>query len=502
MNQKKILLAVLSTLFTSLWHYTKPTATIVSDSKILQKRSIDENLDDDVSTEINAESINISLEINNQLDYYDNLLKNTNDIETKDKIQDLINADKRLLNDYNNSLNLSSDENEIMLASASYASEISLVNAYFQSCGYVLASELLLHAYSNGEVDSQYTPVNKDIITTSTVFQQIKTGSSLSGSSAFPNSGTTQDKDLYYAIHAFNYLKSPTGRVVNISDRYDYAKSNNYPSIAGVAVNWMYNAQEAGVLTPFITSVSFNYDDMEVSNTTTNISIGYFRFKEFPMGIGKKETRTFNITFTESGYKVMQTFGLVDTVMSLYDSNDNLITTNDDGGSGTNSYIMINARDNTTYKLVIKYFSTSLFGATKLVITNSFYDKISNSESMSSFTDIYSISHENFYWYSYVGEHYSHLLRIIPPSRGIYQLDATSEFDNYMYIIDPRSGFGLDSDNQDDDSGDGLNARITKYLNAGTNYLVIYCQYNPNATFSNYDTGDDLLFHVEKIESL
>lgn len=121
---------------------------------------------------------------------------------------------------------------------------------------------------------------------------------------------------------------------------------------------------------------------------------------------------------------------------------------------------------------------------------------------MDTYQNIYSITNENFIWYSYVGEHHSHLLRIIPPMRGRFQIDAISEFDNYLYIIDPRSGFSTRNEDKNDDGGDGRNACITKDLNSGTNYLVIYSQYNPSATFSNYDSGDDLQIHLAKTKSL
>lgn len=382
-----------------------------------------------------------------------------------------------------------------------YSIEVNLVNAYFQSKGYVLASELLLHAYDNGELDSMYTPVHKDLITKSAVFQKIKRDNSrLESSDEFPNSGDTVDKDLYYAIHAFRFLKSPTGRVVNIEDRYDYAKGSNYPSISGVATDWMYHAQEAGTLTPFFTSIAFNYDDMEVSNTTQDITIGDTRRFEKAMRIGKKETRTFNLTFARSGQKVIQTFGLVDTIMELYDESGTLIKRNDDGGSGTNSFIFIEAEANKKYKVILRYYNDTKFGATRLIITNSFYDKDFAAEVMDCYTNIFSITNENFALYSYVAEHYSHLLRIVPPATGRYQIDAISEFDNYLYIIDPRSGFATRSEDYNDDGGDGRNARIVKDLNANTNYLVIYCQFNPSATFANYDSGDDLQIHLSKIK--
>lgn len=61
------------------------------------------------------------------------------------------------------------------------------------------------------------------------------------------------DTDLYYAIHSFDFFKSsPSSRVVNIFDTYDFEHDEDaYNTIPGIAVETMYRAQEAGVLKPY-----------------------------------------------------------------------------------------------------------------------------------------------------------------------------------------------------------------------------------------------------------
>ena len=470
-------------------------------SNLDETKTIVLNANNQSNKNIDSDEIDVAVELENQYNYYINLLNKCTNLDERQKIVDLIESN-RILNQENNNL-IEADKNGASARSSiPYSFQINLVNAFFQSKGYVLASELLLHAFNNAELDSMYTPVNKARVMQSSVFQGLKTNSLLSGSGNFQNSGTTIDEDLYYAIHSFRYLKSPSGRVINIEDRYDYEKQNNYSSIPGIAIGWMYEAQEVGTLTPFFTSISVPYDDMAVVNESKNITIGDSRYNEFPMGIASKETRTFNITFSRSGTKVLQTFGSVDTIMELYDNNNDIITEDDDSGSGTNSYILFYAQANVTYKVIIYLYDNMKYGATKLSITNSFNDQIPGHGPMNTFSDIFDIIHENFNWYTYVGEHYSSLLRIVPPTRGRYQLDAISEFDNYMYIIDPRSGFPIRNCDYNDDGGEDTNSRIVKDLNAGTNYLVVYSQYYPAGSFANYDTGDDLLFQLRKIKSL
>ncbi len=444
---------------------------------------------------INPEDIDINYELEKELKFYEDKLSKCNDKIEKDKISSLIKTINKLLisNQNNNSTTKAKAK--------SYDIEVASINAVFTKLGYVLASELLLYAFTNTELDSVYTPINKDIILNSSVYESIKTNNNEYGELEFPKSGTTADKDLYYSIHSFRYLKSPSNRVINLEDRYDYAQNNDYPTIQGIANNWMYNAQEDGALTPYFITISFNYNEQKIINSTEDVNIGDTRLYEKAFGLGKNESRTFNLTFKRSGYKVIQTMGMVDMVAKLYDSNNNLIAYSDDQGSGSNPYILLNATSSTKYKLVLNGFDDEKFGATRLIITNSFYDKEFKAEKMDKFENIYAINNENFTWYSYVGEHHSHLLRLFIPTKGRYQVDATSEFDNYLYILDPRSGFPTRNEDKNNNGGEGTNARIIKDLNAKTNYLVIYSQYNPSASFANYDSGDDLQIKITQIKS-
>lgn len=137
-----------------------------------------------------------------------------------------------------------------------FATEVAAVIAYFNVNGYKLSAELLSHMKANEVKDSDYTPTHGDIVLQSSVFTGIANGHVASGSGEFPNQGSKTDKDLYNAIHFFNYEKpSANSKTVTISDRYDFA-ANNPGSIAGVAMDMMYKAQEAGYLTPFYTKIT------------------------------------------------------------------------------------------------------------------------------------------------------------------------------------------------------------------------------------------------------
>lgn len=131
--------------------------------------------------------------------------------------------------------------------------------AYFHVCGYYLSAELLTHAFNNTSLDSVYEPTYGYIVSQSSVYWNIANGTSNSGSSVFPNVSGTVNKDLYYAIHYFGYIRNTYYHYVYIYDRYDFEQEDTYSGLLGVAVGSMYNAQVAGVIVPFYTTITQYY---------------------------------------------------------------------------------------------------------------------------------------------------------------------------------------------------------------------------------------------------
>lgn len=145
-------------------------------------------------------------------------------------------------------------ENGSMQRSIWYEASVTACITYFNMNGYKLSTELLVQAKVNKKLDSYYNPSARALtsITQSSKYWEIRDGKSTSGSAAFPNFGSVSERDCYYAIHKFSYTKpSSSSKKVIITDRYDYDNTKNYSGIEGVAVNAMYEAQQAGYLTPF-----------------------------------------------------------------------------------------------------------------------------------------------------------------------------------------------------------------------------------------------------------
>ena len=72
-------------------------------------------------------------------------------------------------------------------------------------------------------------------------------------------------------------------------------------------------------------------------------------------------------------------------------------------------------------------------------------------------------------------------------------------FDNYLYVIDPRSSEKIVSNvDYNDDGGGNGQAKITRTLEKNVPYLIIYSQWNLSAPFTNLDEGDDLRVKISK----
>jgi len=135
---------------------------------------------------------------------------------------------------------------------------VGAVIAYFYLNDYKLSADYLAHAriprdpndpndYNNNAYQSVYSA---ERIRQSPVFQSIAASSLRSGSDAFPNVDEKFQKDLYYAIHLFDWSRA-WDTMIAIEDVYDFEYDLDYGGIAGTAVNAMAVAQGLGVIIPF-----------------------------------------------------------------------------------------------------------------------------------------------------------------------------------------------------------------------------------------------------------
>ncbi len=459
----------------------------VESNNIEDNETINEENNRKVEELISKNNIDVVSELNGQIEYYQNLKKQTTDSEEIEKIDDLIETTSSLISEY-----APSKYREEKMLFVPFVGvilpntnkmNIAAVLAFFNLKGYVLAAELLTHASSNTDLDSNYYPVNTSSVFSSSVYNSIKNGSTLSGTSAFPNEGSKGDQDLYYAIHGFHYSKSQSGRVVVIQDRYDYESDGSYSSFGGIAVDLMYTAQRAGDLVPFYSIITNNHDDSSAINPTESLNIySNSRYTEKVVTLGKGEYEYLDINFATSTTKVIQTFGPNDAYLELYDANGNFITSNDDGGYYRNAFISYYFYANRQYRLKVRFYSSSMSGEIKVAISPS-TGAVKTNLSLTSYDNIYETSSTNFTFNTYAIINYSRLFVYKPTSKTTYTIETESSLDTYIYLIDPRSSREVDRNLDhcsvyNDDGGTNLNAKITKQLASNIPYLIVYSTYN------------------------
>lgn len=254
-NQLSLILA-LTILFTSFISfgdaaYAYNNADISKDNGITELINNTKLIEEDVT----SKGIDIQYELEQQVDRYKKLLNNNNNIEDRNKLQNLLNTSNELLDFYNNYKLEESTKNDNRILAAdpgrtAVKLAIAAISSYFNVNGYFLSSELLLHAQDNRIMDSNYSPYFDSHLQASPVIRNIRLSSRTSGTDEFNKDGTTAGNDLYYAIHGFRWDKGGYGGRINVRDRYDYAVSD-YDGLQSYAVNAMYWAQEFGYIVPF-----------------------------------------------------------------------------------------------------------------------------------------------------------------------------------------------------------------------------------------------------------
>lgn len=135
---------------------------------------------------------------------------------------------------------------------------IGVIVAYFKNSGCVLAAELLTHMIYNETLNSTYTPYFGKLLVLGSggaIVGPIRNSASYSGSGEFLEA--TSSKDLYYAIHLFNWTKDRNTKQITISDRYDFDYNDKYNGLAGTAINFLAKAEERGEILPFYTRITF-----------------------------------------------------------------------------------------------------------------------------------------------------------------------------------------------------------------------------------------------------
>ena len=259
-----------------------------------------------------------------------------------------------------------------------------------------------------------------------------------------------------------------------------------------------------GSLTGPYYSQKYNFNKPNAASYSVYLNDIYdMRYFEKDIYIKASTSWTFDIEISHAGNKLFQTFGDKDTKMYLYysDGITPVCNPSDDEGYGLNSYIYKYLQANTTYKLVVNFYNSNLSGMTKVSFMSVGGFKNNENESMNRYEYIWHIHNwQNYTFNSYVSQYNSMVVTFTPPVSGNYTISLESEFDNYLYVINPTSYNALVQNvDYNDDSNNSTNASLTKYFDTNITYLIVFCQYNPSHIFSNLDSGDDIILRINRI---
>lgn len=200
---------------------------------------------------------------------------------------------------------------------------------------------------------------------------------------------------------------------------------------------------------------------------------------------------------------MFQTFGTLDTKILVTDENKNALnstSTCDDKGYGRNAFVSLYLDANTKYYVCTSFYNSNISGYLKLVISNlcNFKDSSATGSYIDSYEDIWNInSYDNYSLYAYCTQYYSNAVTYTPKTSGEHTIELSSEFDNYLYVLDPtNTELSVINVDYNDDDGENRNAKLTKYMDNSKTYLIIFSQYNPSTSFDNLDEGDDIVIKI------
>ena len=228
--------------------------------------------------------------------------------------------------------------------------------------------------------------------------------------------------------------------------------------------------------------------------TTYDINLTDFSYYEKVFNINQGQEWLFNMNFSHSGYKLIQTFGSKDTKIYLYNDSNVLLASSDDDGYVNNSLIYYNFSSNETYHLYVEYYNQTEYGQTKLSIVPCSGNFASGLTSIDEFDDINILDGQtDFYYQTTVPQNESVVLIWMPYTTGYYNVCLFSSFDNILYLVNPSSSSALvmdydycddyliDSDNDIYDS----NAEIDRIFYAGEIYFIVIGKSNPALSSGN-----------------
>jgi len=173
-----------------------------------------------------------------------------------------------------------------------------------------------------------------------------------------------------------------------------------------------------------------------------------------------------------NGRLTAETTSSIDTYMYLYNyDNEEELSSNDDGGQGSNARISYNVRAGTRYLAKVRGYSSSTSGS------YGFRAYIIVREGASSWENpvSYEIGNEEDNVQRTLNAGDEEYFLLVPNRNGRLTIETTGRTDTYLELLDADNRDLLD---ENDDGGQNNNARIRYNVTAGKRYIVIVRGYS------------------------
>jgi hypothetical protein len=206
------------------------------------------------------------------------------------------------------------------------------------------------------------------------------------------------------------------------------------------------------------------YSIEEENNTLSQafeISVG----ENYSFYLYEEDTDWFSFSISQLTVVSIETRGELDTLMSLRDSLGNDLFNDDDGGSGGNARVVADLVEG-TYFLEVTGYDESEEGPYSLSVQTLVEDTY---ESDDSFATAKIIEVGEVQERSLTSSEDRDFVKFELESDAVVDLETMSNFDNFLTIYDAQGAELLN----DDDSGEGSNARIYAVFKAGTYFASV-----------------------------
>ena len=245
--------------------------------------------------------------------------------------------------------------------------------------------------------------------------------------------------------------------------------------------------------------MSWYISNETLSNIDSFVFSNREKYIEKVITLNPKQYYDFEVTFSTSGIKIFQTFGLMDTSMTLY-LGENVLKSSNNEGYSTNSLMNYYVSANTTYKIRVQSNEASETIYTKFLIVPAFMIRESSADVINSYEDIRNYYGTNLSLLSYAQNNYVQIFTFTPSVTGNYRIFLETEFDSYLYVIDPRSSSVLvEGTDYDDDGCSEYDGYIWRELTVNVPYLIVFSHYDLSYVFEDLDEGDNVRVRISLV---